>query len=111
MAQCVRKFKTMNGCDLCIVEYVIYTHNEYLQVLIEDHRKNASRSSGNVILAIPIAFTQLGEPGGRRLFAPCVLAPQTMNAGDEPPVQQTSASLLFQSHADTSLDLHHDTTT
>ena len=58
------------------------------------------------MLATPIALTQLGEPGGSLLLAPCVLAPQIRNDGEEPPEQQTSASLLFQSHADTLLDLH-----
>ena len=60
------------------------------------------------MLAIPIALMQLGEPGGRSLLAPCVLAPQIRNDGDEPPEQQTSASLLFQSHADTLLDLNQE---
>ena len=69
------------------------------------YRKNACSSSTRVIFATPIAFTQLGDPGWSLLLAPCVLAPQTMNDGEEPPVQQTSASLLFQSHADTLPDL------
>eukprot|EP01043_Picozoa_sp_COSAG02_P083795 COSAG02_NODE_21746_length_776_cov_1.450517_1_plen_88_part_10 len=45
-----------------------------------------------------MAFVEEGDPGGSCDLPPCVEAPQMMNAGVLPPVQHTSASLLFQSH-------------
>ena len=63
--------------------------------------KNACSIAARVMLARPIALVHEGDPGGRLDFPPCVLAPHTMNEGELPPVQQTSASLEFQSQAET----------
>lgn len=65
------------------------------------YAKKDSSSCTNVMLATPTAFVQDGDPAGKCDRAPCVDAPQIMNDGELPPVQQTSASLLFQSHPGT----------